>query len=543
MKKLFTLISVALATMSVNAQTETYTAITRDAETKVMTLSDEFKAVLPLNEDGSYGDVATNKTEKGSVVTMKTASVTCVATGGSTPADVPDDPTDADGDGKADNTEDTHCDINEDGTVNSWNEIKWQQKNQGDINWAWIQGTGNPAAEIKAETVMQNDIPATYFYNGQEYTKYRPDYTFYNPDGSLGVPEMGLHYQFTASTAGTIKIGVWVNKGNRDTYVVDAATALPVAYKAEGYINGQNHKILPEGATDSVSVKKYLSSEEIDSIHKAAKVNAETGEDSAPYVIGAGNQPFFGYITFEMEAGKTYYVFCASTQLGFNGWEFTPAAGGGSTSANVIYSWESPEGTPIETGGKMEYLNGDDKQRLNYPNAGNYTICLNGKSVEMGKDPSANAGYMLLTLEQALEAGDVIEATGYRNKNEDGKNASIYFLFENGAEWKDDKGFVNICADDNDEDYDDDGSTPNTNTWEITAAEAGSKTIKLSRNAASTNIFITKFVITRGVANGIENVEVVTPVKNNAIYNLSGQKVDASYKGIIIVNGKKFFNK
>lgn len=329
MKKTFTLGAVLLAATSVSLaqEPEVYTAISRDAETGVMTLSDEFKAVLPLNEDGTYGDVATNVDSRGSVVVMKTASVTLEAVGGSVPADVPDDPTDADGDGVADNTEDTHVDINADGTVNSWTEIKWQQKNQGDINWPWIQGTGNPATEIYAEPVMTDDIPATYWVGDVEYTKYRPDYTFYNPDGSLGVPEMGLHFKYTAAEAGTIKMGVWVNKGNRDTYVVDGATALPIAYKAEGYINGQNHKILPEGATDSVSVKKYLSVEEIDSIHVAAKVTADetTGElvDSKPYVIGAGNQPFFGYITFEVEAGKTYYAFCASTQLGFNGFEFT----------------------------------------------------------------------------------------------------------------------------------------------------------------------------------------------------------------------------
>ena len=190
----------------------------------------------------------------------------------------------------------------------------------------------------------------------------------------------------------------------------------------------------------------------------------------------------------------------------------------------------------------MEYLNGDgSSDRLNYANANYHTICLNGKYGEMGKDPSNNASYMMLTLDQALQTGDVIEITGYRNKNADGKNATIYFLFENGTEWKDDKTFVNICADDNDEDYDDDGATPNTHTWEITAAEAGSKTIKLTRNSVSTNLFITKFIITRG-ASGIQNVEVATPA-NNVIYNLSGQKVDANFKGIIIVNGKKFFNK
>ena len=222
---------------------------------------------------------------------------------------------------------------------------------------------------------------------------------------------------------------------------------------------------------------------------------------------------------------------------------YTPAPEVGGDS-NVIYSWESPEGTPVEKGGKMEYLNGDgSSDRLNYANANYHTICLNGKYGEMGKDPSNNASYMMLTLDQALQTGDVIEITGYRNKNADGKNATIYFLFENGTEWKDDKTFVNICADDNDEDYDDDGNTPNTNTWEITAAEAGSKTIKLSRNSASTNIFLTKFIITRGGTDGIADVEVVTPVLDNAIYNLSGQKVDASYKGIVIKNGKKYFVK
>lgn len=329
MKKTFTLGAILLATTTVSLaqEPEVYTAISRDAETGVMTLSDEFKAVLPLNEDGTYGSVATNKTERGSVVVMKTASVTLEAVGGSTPADVADDPTDADGNGVADNMEETHTDINADGTVNSWNDIKWDQKNQGDINWAWIQGTGVPSAEITAEAVMTDDIPATYWVDGVEYIKYRPKYTEYKPDGSLGVPEMGLHFKFTASVAGTIKMGAWVNKGNRDTYVVDGTTALPIAYKVEGYINGQNHKILPEGATDSVSVKKYLSTEEIDSIHVAANVKPDetTGElvDSRPYVIGAGNQPFFGYITFEVEAGKTYYAFCANTQLGFNGFEFT----------------------------------------------------------------------------------------------------------------------------------------------------------------------------------------------------------------------------
>lgn len=42
---------------------------------------------------------------------------------------------------------------------------------------------------------------------------------------------------------------------------------------------------------------------------------------------------------------------------------------------------------------------------------------------------------------------------------------------------------------------------------------------------------------------GIEEHVVTTTFDNGAIYNLAGQKVDASYKGIIIRNGKKYLNR
>jgi hypothetical protein len=36
-----------------------------------------------------------------------------------------------------------------------------------------------------------------------------------------------------------------------------------------------------------------------------------------------------------------------------------------------------------------------------------------------------------------------------------------------------------------------------------------------------------------------ETVTVNTKVNNGVMYNLSGQKVNKSYKGIVIINGKK----
>ena len=45
------------------------------------------------------------------------------------------------------------------------------------------------------------------------------------------------------------------------------------------------------------------------------------------------------------------------------------------------------------------------------------------------------------------------------------------------------------------------------------------------------------------VTEGIEEVVNAKPMMNNLLYNLSGQRVDDSYKGVVIKNGRKFINK
>jgi len=56
------------------------------------------------------------------------------------------------------------------------------------------------------------------------------------------------------------------------------------------------------------------------------------------------------------------------------------------------------------------------------------------------------------------------------------------------------------------------------------------------------NLTVTKVTLVQGGASGIETIKAVN-VKNGAVYNLSGQKVDASYKGVVIKNGKKMLQK
>jgi len=95
-----------------------------------------------------------------------------------------------------------------------------------------------------------------------------------------------------------------------------------------------------------------------------------------------------------------------------------------------------------------------------------------------------------ITLNEALNAGDVINITGYRKKDTDA-NGNLYILFETGEAIDEgsDVKWNNI--------HENVGQQPNTNTYEVPAGAAGSKVIKLARSKSGTNVFIQKFEIIR----------------------------------------------
>ena len=159
----------------------------------------------------------------------------------------------------------------------------------------------------------------------------------------------------------------------------------------------------------------------------------------------------------------------------------------------TLYSWESPDGTPVESGGKAAYVNGDG-ERLNYKNGDYYTMCLNGKKANIGETtPSANAGAIQITLDKPLAAGDKISITGYINKNATGKAASAYILYSNDAN--------QTSENFGDEANIDPVANGAITTKEVIVSEeaAGSTSFKMTRSKADTNLFITKLTITREV--------------------------------------------
>ena len=267
-----------------------------------------------------------------------------------------------------------------------------------------------------------------------------------------------------------------------------------------------------------------------EAIGLSVKDNA-TIQSSAKYpILPDGTDPLFATIDFATPATKTIAVqFSGFNQenvwfrVTLEGEGGQPAAG-----SKTIYSWVGGEAGATEVGGTAV---ASDGQSVNYANDKYYTIRVNGKKADM------ETNVITITLDEALAEGDEIAITGYRNKDTDA-NGTLYMLFETGAEIDEGDEVVwnNI--------HPDIAKEPNTNTYTVSAEAANSKTIKLSRSKASTNVFITEIKITRAGSTGVKAIETVAErPANNFIYNLRGQRVDASYKGIVIMNGKKYFQK
>lgn len=247
----------------------------------------------------------------------------------------------------------------------------------------------------------------------------------------------------------------------------------------------------------------------------------ETFDDGGGIKIEFPNAYEYGTYTLTAKVDNPYLAFESTFCIQ----KITVKDAGASAEGGVVFSWEGAEAGATVKGGTVVATDGES---VNYKNGDYWTIRINKKKADVESEN------VTVTFDEALQAGDVLAITGYRNKDTDA-NGTLYMLFENGAEIDEGEEVVwnNI--------HPDFAQQPNTRTYNINA-EAGSKTIKIARSKASTNVFITKIELTRGGASGISDVKVVR-VADGAIYNLAGQKVGKDYKGIVIMNGKKVVQK
>lgn len=282
MKKIFTLVSIAFCAMSVYAQ-EVWTVNKTDGT---------LKADYVPNSDASAK----------SVVKFSTTSVEGTHTSGPVAGYT-----------------DAEATPLEPKVDNSWGNIskKDLSKDGSVAPIYYVQGKGNPVNldKVTWEQVMTDGEPTGM------YRAFWDD-SYYAPDGSAGLPKNGTYVTLTPKVKGTMKVTVWINKGNRDVYVVKASDAKALALGTEviasGYINGQNNDVAEDDIDNPL--KGYMKMQE--------NIVTKGAEGVDAYVVGAGNQAFWGYLTFTAEAKETYYVFNKNTQIGFGGFEFTPSGTG-----------------------------------------------------------------------------------------------------------------------------------------------------------------------------------------------------------------------
>ena len=144
----------------------------------------------------------------------------------------------------------------------------------------------------------------------------------------------------------------------------------------------------------------------------------------------------------------------------------------------------------------------------------------------------SNGNNAELSVEGGFKAGDVISIAGAFNNADDTKKSAIDIFTLDGTTPTvlfTTQQFVNGRLVDND---------PVVETYTLTA---DADKLYIGRNG-NTGTFVTTLKVVRGAA-GIETMKTLKVVKNGAIYNVAGQKVNASYKGLVIKDGKKMINK
>ena len=333
MKKIFTLISMALVAMSVNAQTESYTAIGEDG-----TLASEFQNATLEGTDLIATISGTHVTVKG--LSSKTPK-DLLASNGYTDSQ------------SFDNT-----------NWPEWDDATWLQANKNKEIWYYdtdgttkihafqfrsVWGKGNPVTGWKSKVVM----------TANAFNKLTADYEgfYFVPGVSTKTPVSGEYFEFKADVDGMFRIGFYISNGtNRYMYIVDkdaVRTLSKSEYKVEGYVNGCDNKDGSPMFIPSIQVNDDYSigSTEFKECYSygtkcdGIDTYEEDGETKTRQPVNQLNQPKYGWFVFNAQANKSYQIFCPNTQFGFRSYEFTP----GTSIENYIPVDPNPNATAIST--------------------------------------------------------------------------------------------------------------------------------------------------------------------------------------------------
>lgn len=145
--------------------------------------------------------------------------------------------------------------------------------------------------------------PYVSFIQGKNNPK-DADGKSYSED-KANLPAAGCYYVFSATKPGKVEIGMQLGNA-KSFYVCDGET-------------GQN------------SVIKTLVNKDGKTI--SLGVNKDSKNNDIPESV---SEKFYGTVNFNVEANKTYYLFCVGSKLAFYGYQFTPGTSTGISSVNAV---------------------------------------------------------------------------------------------------------------------------------------------------------------------------------------------------------------
>ncbi len=299
MKKIFTLVAMAMFAIVVNAQT--WKAAEFDLTTAVET---------DLSE-GIYGAGTAEAPDRTVPLTIKSSTITATVdgitmTGVSTPNSL------------------SKKDVEEGKT-----QIYWELKGSVDGNDALITDKCTPQF---AQYLMPKGNPGFehweyYELNSDGDEVFRAMDTYWTI-GASAMPAKGAYYKFAATKGGSLRVGIYGNKNQHPTYIVDESTKQPldpstvtvsIYYQNTGFAYEGTAADEEAGTPDT---RKYFNVGPMAEDYVLQHTNGVTQ-----------NRAVLGYIDFDVEAGKTYWLFNPKSQIGIYGFYF--AVGGDSGVASV----------------------------------------------------------------------------------------------------------------------------------------------------------------------------------------------------------------
>ena len=294
MKKIFTLISVALFTMGASAQ-----SIWKAAEFDLTT------AVETDLSDGIYGGGTADAPDTSIPLTIKSSTITATIdgvtmTGVSTPNSL------------------SNKDI-ADGKTQTY----WELKGSVDGNDALNTEDCTPQF---AQYLMPKGNPGFQHWEYYE-TNSDGDEVFRVGDlfweiGATSMPAKGAYYKFAVTKSGSIRVGIFGNKNTNPTYIVDESTLQPLApADVQVSIYYQNNGFAYEEQKDD-------NGDPIPGTQKYFNVGTQAEDYVLQHTNGVTqNRPVLGFLDWDVEAGKTYWLFNPKSQIGIYGFYFAPTTG------------------------------------------------------------------------------------------------------------------------------------------------------------------------------------------------------------------------